>query len=64
MRQKQKVIQFIEQIAKIGIEGIKDEFVKCRNFIPSAITRNAHDQNLKRCRYPGVVLMLFLPVKI
>uniref|UniRef100_A0A0R3RLK8 Tyrosine-protein phosphatase domain-containing protein n=1 Tax=Elaeophora elaphi TaxID=1147741 RepID=A0A0R3RLK8_9BILA len=55
MQQKRKVIQFIEQIATIGTEGIRDEFAQCRNFIPNAITRNAHDQNLKRCRYPDVI---------
>lgn len=62
MQQKRKVIQFIELIAKSGMEGMKDEFVQCRNFIPNAITRTAHNQNLKRCRYPGVIysaLLLF-----
>ncbi|EFO25226.2 hypothetical protein LOAG_03257 [Loa loa] len=55
MRQKRKVIQFIEQIAKVGMGGMKDEFVHCRTFIPNAVTRTAHDQNLKRCRYPDVI---------
>ncbi|CAG9534256.1 unnamed protein product [Cercopithifilaria johnstoni] len=55
MRQKRKVIQFIEQIAKAGMEGMKDEFVQCRSFIPNAIARTAHDQNLKRCRYPDII---------
>ncbi|VBB29702.1 unnamed protein product [Acanthocheilonema viteae] len=55
MRQKRKIIQFIEQIAKFGLEGMKDEFVQCRTFIPNAITRSAHDQNLKRCRHPDVI---------
>ncbi|VDK65885.1 unnamed protein product [Onchocerca ochengi] len=55
MRQKRKITQFIEQIAKVGMEGIKDEFVHCRSFIPNAVTRIAHDRNLKRCRYPDVI---------
>lgn len=57
MQQKRKVIQFIEQIAKFGVEGMKDEFIHCRTFIPTGVTRTAHDQNLKRCRYPGIILM-------
>ncbi|OZC08886.1 hypothetical protein X798_04118 [Onchocerca flexuosa] len=59
MRQKWKITQFIEQIAKAGMEGIKDEFVHCRSFIPNAVTRIAHDRNLKRCRYPGIILTSF-----
>ncbi|KAM3717128.1 Receptor-type tyrosine-protein phosphatase [Dirofilaria immitis] len=55
IRQKWKIIQFIEQIVKVGMEGIKDEFVHCRSFIPNAATRVAHDRNLKRCRYPDVI---------
>ncbi|EJW85094.1 hypothetical protein WUBG_03995 [Wuchereria bancrofti] len=56
MRQKRKIIQFIEEIAKVGMEKMKDEFVHCRTFIPNAVTRIAHDQNLKRCRFPGMIL--------
>uniref|UniRef100_A0AAF5PU10 Tyrosine-protein phosphatase domain-containing protein n=1 Tax=Wuchereria bancrofti TaxID=6293 RepID=A0AAF5PU10_WUCBA len=55
MRQKRKIIQFIEEIAKVGMEKMKDEFVHCRTFIPNAVTRIAHDQNLKRCRFPDVI---------
>ncbi|VDN94569.1 unnamed protein product [Brugia pahangi] len=47
---------FIERIAKVGMEKMKDEFVHCRTFIPNAVTRIAHDQNLKRCRFPGMIL--------
>uniref|UniRef100_A0A0M3J0U5 Tyrosine-protein phosphatase domain-containing protein n=1 Tax=Anisakis simplex TaxID=6269 RepID=A0A0M3J0U5_ANISI len=53
--QVQKIRSFVRTLSEAGQNGIREAFMRCKDYIPTTATRTSFDANQDRVRYPDVI---------